>query len=78
MEGKWKMDRVNNLPDVVDDVINELDTCVYEAQDLDVLIELSKQLKEKRLAMFEEIDRENGVYNGVTNVNTEGDEVYSN
>jgi len=31
MEGKWKMDRVNNLPDEIDEVINELDTCVYEA-----------------------------------------------
>ena len=63
MEGKWKMDRVNNLPDEVDEVINQLDTCVYEAQDLDVLIELSKKLKEKRLNMFEDIDRENGIHN---------------
>lgn len=48
VEGKWKMHQVNALPDEVDDVIKTLSECDFTIQDLDVLIELSQQLKKKR------------------------------
>ena len=45
---------VQNLPDDVDAIIGNLKTIDFAVQDLDVLIELSKQLKYKRLGLFPE------------------------
>lgn len=45
---------VQNLPDDVDAIIGSLKTIDFAVQDLDVLIELSKQLKYKRLGLFPE------------------------
>jgi hypothetical protein len=42
------------LPDDVDAIIGNLKTIDFAVQDLDVLIELSKQLKYKRLGLFPE------------------------
>ena len=46
------MPQVHNLPDEVDDVIKTLTECDFGIQDLDVLIELSQQLKKKRTILF--------------------------
>jgi hypothetical protein len=48
------MSDVQNLPDDVDAIIGNLKTIDFAVQDLDVLIELSKQLKYKRLGLFPE------------------------
>lgn len=52
MSGKLKMHEVRELSDDVDIVINKLRGVDYGAQDLDILIELAKQLKHKRLTLF--------------------------
>jgi len=44
-----KMEEVTALPDDVDTIVGSLKTVDFAVQDLDVLIELSKQLKYKRL-----------------------------
>jgi len=51
-EGKLRMGQVQGLPDDVDDVLKTLSEIDFGIQDLDVLIELSKQLKTKRLRLF--------------------------
>ena len=51
-EGTLKMIQVQNLPDDVDMIVGQLKTLDFGIQDLDVLIELSKQLKYKRLGLF--------------------------
>ena len=43
------MEEVTALPDDVDTIVGSLKTVDFAVQDLDVLIELSKQLKYKRL-----------------------------
>ena len=47
-----KMNDVMTLPNDVDSIVHSLKTVDYSLQDLDVLIELSKQLKYKRLGLF--------------------------
>jgi len=47
-----KMIEVQNLPDDVDMIVNNLKTLDFSIQDLDVLIELSRQLKYKRISLF--------------------------
>jgi len=49
---KLKMSDVRNLSDDADQVIDSLKGVDYGMQELDVLIELSRQLKQKREAMF--------------------------
>lgn len=51
-EGVLKMGQVQNLPDDVEMIVGQLKTLDFSKQDLDVLIELSKQLKYKRLGLF--------------------------
>lgn len=51
-EGVLKMIQVQNLPDDVEMIVGQLKTLDFSRQDLDVLIELSKQLKYKRLGLF--------------------------
>ena len=51
-EGKLKLGQVQALPDDVDGMIKELNEIDFGVQDLDILIELSKQLKTKRLQLF--------------------------
>lgn len=51
-EGVLKMVQVQNLPDDVEMIVGQLKTLDFSKQDLDVLIELSKQLKYKRLSLF--------------------------
>ena len=46
------MGAVQGLPDDVDDVLKTLSEIDFGIQELDVLIELSKQLKTKRLRLF--------------------------
>lgn len=52
--GKLKMSDVQNLAADADVVIDSLKGVDYSFQDLDVLIELARQLKVKREAMFPE------------------------
>ncbi len=47
-----KMAEVQALPDDVDAIVKQMKGVDFGAQDLDVLIELSKQLKYKRLGLF--------------------------
>ena len=49
---KLKMQDVRNLSDDADQVIDSLKGVDYGMQELDVLIELARQLKAKREAMF--------------------------
>mmetsp|Transcript_29447 Transcript_29447/g.44605 ORF Transcript_29447/g.44605 Transcript_29447/m.44605 type:complete len:323 (-) Transcript_29447:44-1012(-) len=51
-EGKLRMGQVRQLPEEIDDVIKMLTDVRFEVQDLDVLIELSKELREKRQTKF--------------------------
>ena len=51
-EGVLKMVQVQNLPDDVEMIVGQLKTLDFSKQDLDVLIELSKQLRYKRLGLF--------------------------
>lgn len=51
-EGLLRMRDVKDLPDDVDQIVNQFKTVDFATQDLDVLIELSKQLKYKRLGLF--------------------------
>ena len=51
-EGILKMVQVQNLPDDIDMIVGQMKTLDFSKQDLDVLIELSKQLKYKRLGLF--------------------------
>lgn len=51
-EGLLRMRDVKDLPDDVDQIVNQFKTVDFATQDLDVLIELSKQLKCKRLGLF--------------------------
>eukprot|EP00351_Strombidinopsis_sp_SopsisLIS2011_P004772 CAMPEP_0116872494 /NCGR_PEP_ID=MMETSP0463-20121206/3263_1 /TAXON_ID=181622 /ORGANISM="Strombidinopsis sp, Strain SopsisLIS2011" /LENGTH=49 /DNA_ID=CAMNT_0004512809 /DNA_START=1862 /DNA_END=2011 /DNA_ORIENTATION=+ len=46
------MNDVQALPDDVDMIIGQLKNVDFGIQDLDVLIELSKQLKYKRIGLF--------------------------
>jgi len=46
------MAQVQNLPDDVEMIVGQLKTLDFGKQDLDVLVELSKQLKYKRLSLF--------------------------
>lgn len=46
------MVEVQNLPDDVDMIVSQLKTLDFSIQDLDVLIELSRQLKYKRIGLF--------------------------
>ena len=50
--GRLKMQEVRELADDVDSIIGKLKGVDYGVQDLDVLIELAKQLKHKRLTLF--------------------------
>jgi hypothetical protein len=50
------MSDVQNLPNNVESIVGGLKTVNFANQDLDVLIELSKQLKFKRLELFPEED----------------------
>jgi hypothetical protein len=50
--GKLTMGTVNNLADDPDEIITTLKGIDFGKQDLDILIELSKQIKTKRVAMF--------------------------
>ena len=50
--GKLKMHEVRDLSEDVDQIIGKLKGVDYGLQDLDVLIELAKQLKHKRLSLF--------------------------
>jgi hypothetical protein len=43
---------VRELPDDVDEIIYKLKGLDYGRQDLDILIELAKSLKQKRLTLF--------------------------
>ena len=54
VEGKIKMNYVENLPDEVDEITKQINEINFGVQDLDVLIALSKSLKEKRLSLFPE------------------------
>ena len=51
-EGVLKMGQVQNLPDDVEMIVGQLKTLDFSRQDLDVLIELSRQLKYKRIGLF--------------------------
>lgn len=51
-EGKLRQGQVQNLPDDVDEMIKMLNEIDFNVQDLEILIELSKQLKTKRLQLF--------------------------
>lgn len=51
-EGKLRQGQVQNLPDDVDEMIKMLNEIDFNVQDLEILIELSKQLKSKRLQLF--------------------------
>jgi len=51
-EGKLKTSDVQNLPDDADAIVKTLKALDFAKQDLDILIELSKQLKFKRLGLF--------------------------
>ena len=51
-EGVLKMNQVQNLPDDVEMIVGQLKTLDFSRQDLDVLIELSRQLKYKRIGLF--------------------------
>jgi hypothetical protein len=51
-EGKLKTSDVQNLPDDADEIVKTLKALDFAKQDLDILIELSKQLKFKRLGLF--------------------------
>jgi len=52
-EGKLRVTQISTLlPDDVDEVIKQLNEIDFGVQDLDVLIELSKHLKTKRLQLF--------------------------
>lgn len=53
--GKLRMNDVKNLPEDADQVIDQLKGVDLVMQDLDVLIELSKQLKTKREALFPDV-----------------------
>lgn len=53
-EGVLKMVQVQNLPDDVEMIVGQLKTLDFSKQDLDVLIELSRQLKYKRLGLFQD------------------------
>ena len=46
------MAQVQNLPDDVEMIVGQLKTLDFSKQDLDVLVELSRQLKYKRLSLF--------------------------
>ncbi|CDW88384.1 UNKNOWN [Stylonychia lemnae] len=50
--GKLKIHEVRELSDDVDDIISKLKGVDYGIQELDVLIELAKTLKHKRLSLF--------------------------
>ena len=52
VEGKLRMADVQALPEEVDDILGSLGSMNFGVQDLDILIELSKQLKTKRLKLF--------------------------
>ena len=54
VEGKLKLTEVENLPDEVDDIIKQINEIDFQVQDLEVLIALSKTLKNKRLNLFPE------------------------
>ena len=51
-EGKLKTSDVQNLPDDADAIVKIIKVLDFAKQDLDILIELSKQLKFKRLGLF--------------------------
>ena len=50
--GRLKIHEVRELSDDVDDIISKLKGVDYGIQELDVLIELAKTLKHKRLTLF--------------------------
>ena len=52
IQGKLKLHEVRDLSDNVDEIIDRLKPIDYGLQDLDVLMELAKTLKHKRLALF--------------------------
>lgn len=54
VEGKLRIADVQAMPDEVDDILGYLQNTNFNLQDLDVLIELSKILKQKRLKLFPE------------------------
>jgi len=49
---KLKLADVRNLSDDADQIIDSLKAIDYGVQELDVLLELSRQLKAKREALF--------------------------
>jgi len=55
-DGKLTSSEVQNFPDDVDEIVMKLKGLEFAKQDLEVLIELSKQLRFKRLSMFPETD----------------------
>ena len=55
-DGKLSSSEVQNFPDDCEEIVQKLKSVEFAKQDLEVLIELSKQLKFKRLSMFPERD----------------------
>ena len=54
-----KMAEAQNLPDDAAAIVGQLKTIDFAKQDLDVLIELSKQLKYKRMGLFPDVNYNN-------------------
>lgn len=54
VEGKLKMTDIDTMPDEVDEIIKKINEINFGVQDLDILIALSRTLKEKRLSLFPE------------------------
>lgn len=50
--GKLKLHEVRDLGDDVDEILGKLKPVDYGVQDLEVLIELARTLKHKRLTLF--------------------------
>lgn len=53
-EGMLTLIQVQNLPEDVDMIVGQLKTLDFGIQDLDVLIDLAKNLKYKRMSLFPE------------------------
>ena len=56
VEGKLRMQDCGNLPEDIEDILHHLEKIDFELQDLDILIELSRNLKNRRLKLFPDRD----------------------